>query len=74
MLTQRRLLDELDGLPGESFDQHSARLITWDAAGAQIKKGRLVKIADCGAVAAFDVVGIDFELGLRVNRRTWAEH
>src|SRR5947207_3357335 len=74
VLAQCGLLDQLDRLPGESFDQHSARLVAWDAAGAQIKKRRLVEIADGGAVAAFHVVGVDFEFGLGVDRRTRAEH
>ena len=57
MLAQSGLLDELDRLAGESLDQHSARLVARDAAGAQIKQRRFVEIADRGAMAAFDVVG-----------------
>jgi len=40
-----------------------------DAARAQIENGIGIQLADSGAVRAFNVVGVDFELGLGVNTR-----
>ena len=44
-----------------------------DAAGAQIEERRRVEVADAGAVAALDVVGVDLELGLGIDHRALAE-
>src|SRR5690242_3181304 len=69
VLAQRRLLNQLQRLPSEGFDQQPARLVSRDAAGAQVKQRRLVEIADRSAMAAFNVIGIDFELWLGIDRR-----
>ena len=51
MLADRRVGDALDRLAQKPFDQHPARLVGRDAAGAQIEQRRLVEIADAGAMA-----------------------
>src|SRR6185369_14333895 len=61
--------DLLDRLADETLDQYAPRLCFGDAAGAQIEQRRFVEVADAGAVAALDVVGIDFEFGLGVDDR-----
>ena len=45
-----------------------------NAAGAQVEQRRFVEVADCRPVAAFHVVGKDFELWLRIDRRARAEN
>src|SRR5438045_94709 len=67
MRADREVLDRFHRLAQKAVDQHSPRLLGRDAARLQIKQRRLVEIADTGAVAAFDVVGVDFELGLGVD-------
>ena len=75
MLPERRLLDESRPPPAaKAVDQHAPRFSARDAAGSQIEERRLIEIADAGAVAALDIVGVDFELGLGVDRRAPAEH
>ena len=68
MLAHCAGLDDFDRLANKRLDQHVPRLLTRNAAGEQIEQRRLVEIADRGAMAAFDVVGEDFELGLGVDR------
>ena len=69
MLAHGAVLDLLDRLAQKALDQHAAGLLGRDAARAQIEQRRLVEIADRGAVAALDVVGVDFEFGLGVDDR-----
>ena len=64
------MLDRLAQKASISMRRASSRR---DAAGAQIEQRRLVEVADRGAMAAFDVVGEDFELGLGVDRGAPAE-
>src|SRR5690349_10192660 len=67
MLAQRRIADTRQHIDGERLDEHAPRLGLADAAGAQIEERGLVEIADRGAMAAFDVVGENLELGLGVD-------
>src|SRR5229473_852432 len=67
------IVDRLDHLAQKTIDQHMARFLGRDAARLQIKKRDLVEVADAGAMTALDVVGIDFELGLSVNRGAGAD-
>ena len=69
MLADRRIGDGFDRLAQKAFDEEPARLVGRDAAGAQVEQGRLVELADAGAMGAFDVVGEDFELGLGVDHQ-----
>src|SRR5260370_541268 len=73
MLADKRLLHAFHDLPQKPLHHHPPRLFGRDAAGAQIEQRRLVEIADAGAVAALDVVGVDFELGLGVYDRPLAD-
>ena len=53
---------------GEGLDQHAPRLVRAGMPRArEIEQRVLVEIADRRAVAAFDVVGEDFELGLGID-------
>jgi thioredoxin reductase (NADPH) len=73
MRADREILDRFHRLAQEAVDQHAPRLLGRDAARAQIEQRRLVEIANAGAVAAFDVIGVDFELGLGVDDRALAD-
>src|SRR4029077_4012275 len=57
----------LDGIGREGVDQQPARRGLVDAARAQIEERGLVEIAHRGAMAAFDVVREDLELGLGID-------
>src|SRR5450432_1151618 len=59
--------DEIECLRGEGRDQHAARLVLGDAAGAQIEQRLLVEVADGGAMAAFDIIGENFQLRLGID-------
>ena len=74
MFAHRPYFDQIECLADKGFYQHPPRLLSADAAGSQVKKRRLVEIADRGPMAAFDVVGKDLELGLGVDRRAGAQH
>src|SRR5271157_1522582 len=50
------------------------RLLAPDAAGGQVEERRFIKVADRGAMAALDVICVDLELGLSVDRRSRAQH
>src|SRR5665213_2294612 len=67
VLAHGAVCDEIERLRRECRDQHAARLVLGDAAGAQIEHRLLVEIADRGAVAAFDIVGEDFQLRLGID-------
>src|SRR5207302_3342614 len=73
VFAQGRVGDLLDRLAQEALDQHPPRLVFGYAAGAQVEQRRLVEFADAGAVGAFDVVGIDFQLRLGVDHGAAAE-
>lgn len=64
---QACILDPVERVGGEGGDQHLPRLGHWNSAAFEIEQRRLIEIAYGRAVAAFDVVGQDVELGLGVD-------
>ena len=54
---------------GKSHEQQAARRFFVDAAGAQVEERVFLDLADGGAVRAFHVVGVNFELRLGVDLR-----
>src|SRR4051794_20186908 len=66
--------DFLDRLAQKALDQHAAGLLGRDAARAKIEQRGLVEIADRRTVRASDVVGIYFQLGLRVDDGAAADY
>ena len=66
-VAQARVLDALDRLADKGLDHQRLGLLGRDAARLEIEQQVLVERAGGGAMAALDVVGKDFELGLVVG-------
>ena len=60
-------------LAANAVRQHLARVVVVETARAQVEQVLGVELADGRAVAALDVVGVDLELGLRVDFGLLAE-
>src|SRR5580700_12227283 len=73
MRAGREVLDRFHRRAQEAVDQHPPRLLGRDAARPQIKQCRLVEIADAGAMAAFDIIGVNLKFRLGVDDSALAD-
>ncbi len=69
MGTNGARLHAVETFAGESKEQEFARRRFIDTASAQIEQSILRHLADGGAVSAFHVVGVDFQLRLGIKLR-----
>jgi hypothetical protein len=62
-----------DEITGKRVAQKTLGLGSIQAAGPEIKKRIFVELSNCRAVAAFHIIGVDFQLGLGVYYRMFRE-
>ena len=69
LLFQRVIANGFSKLGGEGVEDHLLRRLLIDTARAQIEQLLVVNTTDGGTVAAFDVVGVNFQLRFGIDFR-----
>src|SRR5699024_2288434 len=67
VLLERLIADFLHQFAGKAVGEYGACAGFVDTARTQIEDGVFIELADCGAVRALDVVGVDLQLRLGVD-------
>src|SRR5262249_20532422 len=67
--TNGGVTETIDDLAGKGGGQNGARAFGADAPRAEIKNRFFIELTDGRAVRAFDIVSVDFQLRLGIDRR-----